>query len=141
MRSRLVLMWRERYADDMPLRLPKTQLPPTRSLFSKTSKGMPASWSFLAAAMPLEPAPMMQALGSAGICGGSQKLTVVSTLRRVLFSAMALDPTHTALGTWGGGRFMRFGEPLDDERFLSLIQPREDVRTVLTADTYGAGEA
>lgn len=54
---------------------------------------------------------------------------------------MALDPTHTALGTWGGGRFMRFGEPLDDDRFLSLIRPGDDVRTVLTADTYGAGEA
>jgi aryl-alcohol dehydrogenase-like predicted oxidoreductase len=54
---------------------------------------------------------------------------------------MALDPTHTALGTWGGGRFMRFGEALEDDRFLSLIRPGDDVRTVLTADTYGAGEA
>ena len=24
-------------------------------------------------------------------------------------------PTHTAIGTWSGGRFMHFGEPLDDE--------------------------
>jgi aryl-alcohol dehydrogenase-like predicted oxidoreductase len=54
---------------------------------------------------------------------------------------MALDPTHTAVGTWSGGRFMRFGEPLDDERFLALIRPDAEVRTVLTADTYGAGEA
>jgi aryl-alcohol dehydrogenase-like predicted oxidoreductase len=54
---------------------------------------------------------------------------------------MALDPTHTAVGTWSGGRFMRFGEPLSDDRFLSLIRPGNDVRTVLTADTYGAGEA
>ena len=30
---------RRSYADDIPLRLPKTQLPPTRSLFSKQSKG------------------------------------------------------------------------------------------------------
>jgi aryl-alcohol dehydrogenase-like predicted oxidoreductase len=36
---------------------------------------------------------------------------------------------------------MRFGEPLPDDRFLSLIRPADDVRTVLTADTYGAGEA
>jgi aryl-alcohol dehydrogenase-like predicted oxidoreductase len=54
---------------------------------------------------------------------------------------MALDPTHTAVGTWSGGRFMRFGEPLDDDRFLALIRPDAGVRTVLTADTYGAGEA
>src|SRR3954454_14785366 len=54
---------------------------------------------------------------------------------------MALDPTHTAVGTWSGGRFMRFGEPLDDERFLAPIRPGEGVDTVLTADTYGAGEA
>lgn len=54
---------------------------------------------------------------------------------------MALDPTHTALGTWSGGRFMHFGAPLDDDRYLSLIRPEDDVRTVLTADVYGAGEA
>jgi aryl-alcohol dehydrogenase-like predicted oxidoreductase len=54
---------------------------------------------------------------------------------------MGLDPTHTAVGTWSGGRFMRFGEPLPDERFLALIRPDDQVRTVLTADTYGAGEA
>jgi aryl-alcohol dehydrogenase-like predicted oxidoreductase len=54
---------------------------------------------------------------------------------------MGLDPTHTAIGTWSGGRFMRFGEPLDDERYLALIRPDERIRTVLTADTYGAGEA
>jgi aryl-alcohol dehydrogenase-like predicted oxidoreductase len=54
---------------------------------------------------------------------------------------MGLDPTHTAIGTWSGGRFMRFGEPLDDDRYLALIRPDERIRTVLTADTYGAGEA
>ena len=54
---------------------------------------------------------------------------------------MGLDPTHTAVGTWSGGRFMSFGEALDDERFLALIRPDAGVRTVLTADTYGAGEA
>jgi aryl-alcohol dehydrogenase-like predicted oxidoreductase len=54
---------------------------------------------------------------------------------------MSLDPTHTALGTWSGGRFMHFGTALDDERYLSLIRPDDRVRTVLTADVYGTGEA
>lgn len=36
---------------------------------------------------------------------------------------------------------MRFGEPLDDERFISLITPDEAIPTVITADVYGTGEA
>ena len=36
---------------------------------------------------------------------------------------------------------MRFGAPLDDERFLSLITPDDAIRTVITADVYGTGEA
>jgi aryl-alcohol dehydrogenase-like predicted oxidoreductase len=48
---------------------------------------------------------------------------------------------HTALGTWSGGRFMHFGEPLDDERLEALLRPDERVDTVITADAYGAGEA
>ena len=52
-----------------------------------------------------------------------------------------LDPTHTAIGTWSGGRFMHFGEALDDARLLALLRPDEHIRTVLTADAYGAGEA
>jgi len=36
---------------------------------------------------------------------------------------------------------MRFGEPLDDERFLSLIAPDDRLWTVITADVYGTGEA
>ncbi|HET9075068.1 MAG TPA: aldo/keto reductase [Solirubrobacteraceae bacterium] len=54
---------------------------------------------------------------------------------------MSTDPTRTALGTWSGGRFMHFGEPLDDERFLALITPDAQISTVLTADVYGQGEA
>jgi len=49
--------------------------------------------------------------------------------------------SHVAVGTWSGGRFMHFGEPLDDERFLALIRPDAAIPTVVTADTYGAGEA
>jgi aryl-alcohol dehydrogenase-like predicted oxidoreductase len=52
-----------------------------------------------------------------------------------------LDPTRTAIGTWSGGRFMHFGEPLDDERLAALLRPDERIRTVMTADAYGAGEA
>jgi aryl-alcohol dehydrogenase-like predicted oxidoreductase len=51
------------------------------------------------------------------------------------------DITHTAIGTWSGGRFMHFGEPLDDERLVALLRPDESIRTVLTADAYGAGDA
>jgi aryl-alcohol dehydrogenase-like predicted oxidoreductase len=46
-----------------------------------------------------------------------------------------------ALGAWSGGRFMRFGEPIDDERLLALMRPDERIATVLTADAYGEGEA
>jgi aryl-alcohol dehydrogenase-like predicted oxidoreductase len=54
---------------------------------------------------------------------------------------MGLDPTTTAVGTWSGGRYMHFGEPLDDERLIALLRPDERIRTVLSADAYGAGEA
>jgi aryl-alcohol dehydrogenase-like predicted oxidoreductase len=49
-------------------------------------------------------------------------------------------PTHTALGAWSGGRFMHFGEEIDDERLVALMRPDERIRTVLTADVYGEGE-
>jgi aryl-alcohol dehydrogenase-like predicted oxidoreductase len=52
-----------------------------------------------------------------------------------------LDPGPAAIGTWGGGRFMRFGEPLSDERLLALFTPDDAIRTVITADVYGAGDA
>ena len=51
--------------------------------------------------------------------------------------------TKTAFGMWSGGRFMHFGEPLPDERFLDLVRLAYDkgLRTFLTADVYGTGEA
>jgi aryl-alcohol dehydrogenase-like predicted oxidoreductase len=52
-----------------------------------------------------------------------------------------MDPTSTAIGTWSGGRFMHFGEPLEDERLRALLRPGEGIDTVITADVYGAGEA
>jgi aryl-alcohol dehydrogenase-like predicted oxidoreductase len=36
---------------------------------------------------------------------------------------------------------MHFGEPLDDDALIALITPDESIRTVITADVYGAGEA
>ena len=36
---------------------------------------------------------------------------------------------------------MHFGVPLDDERLAALLRPDERIRTVITADAYGAGEA
>ena len=50
-------------------------------------------------------------------------------------------PTRTALGSWSGGRFMRYGEPLDDERLMALLRPGDGIGTLITADAYGAGEA
>src|SRR4051794_35577955 len=49
--------------------------------------------------------------------------------------------THTAVGTWSGGRFMHFGGPPDAARLEALLRPGGGIGTVITADTYGAGEA
>jgi aryl-alcohol dehydrogenase-like predicted oxidoreductase len=51
------------------------------------------------------------------------------------------EPGHVALGTWSGGRFMHFGEALDEERLIGLLRPDARLRTLLTADVYGQGEA
>ena len=48
---------------------------------------------------------------------------------------------HVAVGTWSGGRFMRFGEPISDERLEALLRPGDGIDTLITADAYGAGEA
>ena len=53
----------------------------------------------------------------------------------------AMDLGTTAIGTWSGGRFMHFGEALDEDRFAELVRPGHGIRTVLTADVYGEGEA
>jgi aryl-alcohol dehydrogenase-like predicted oxidoreductase len=50
-------------------------------------------------------------------------------------------PTHTALGAWSGGRFMHFGEQIDEDRLAAVLRPGEGIGTVLTADVYGQGEA
>lgn len=54
-----------------------------------------------------------------------------------------MDISRTAYGTWSGGRFMHFGEPLSDERFLAAIRHAYDrgIRTFMTSDVYGNGAA
>jgi len=49
-------------------------------------------------------------------------------------------PTHTALGAWSGGRFMRFGEAVEERRLEVLLRPGGGIGTVITADVYGAGD-
>jgi aryl-alcohol dehydrogenase-like predicted oxidoreductase len=51
--------------------------------------------------------------------------------------------TRTAYGTWNGGRYMNFGEPLDDARFDACLRHAYDagLRTFMTADAYGGGAA
>lgn len=51
------------------------------------------------------------------------------------------EPGRTAIGSWSGGRFMRFGEAISEERLEALLRPGRGIDTVLTADVYGEGEA
>ena len=50
------------------------------------------------------------------------------------------EPGRSAIGTWSGGRFLRFGEQIAEERLEALLRP-DGIDTVLTADAYGQGEA
>jgi aryl-alcohol dehydrogenase-like predicted oxidoreductase len=54
---------------------------------------------------------------------------------------MAGEPGRSAIGTWSGGRFLHFGEAIDEERLVALLRPGGGIETVLTADAYGQGEA
>jgi aryl-alcohol dehydrogenase-like predicted oxidoreductase len=51
------------------------------------------------------------------------------------------EPGRTAMGSWSGGRFLRFGEAIAEERLEGLLRPGGGIDTVLTADAYGQGEA
>ncbi len=44
---------------------------------------------------------------------------------------------------WSAGRFMHYGEPYDDDKFIGLIRfaYEKGIRAFVTADVYGAGEA
>ncbi len=54
-----------------------------------------------------------------------------------------MELTRTGYGTWSGGRYMHFGEALDEERYLACIRRAYErgIRTFMTADVYSAGEA
>jgi aryl-alcohol dehydrogenase-like predicted oxidoreductase len=54
-----------------------------------------------------------------------------------------MNLTRTAFGSWSGGRFMHFGEALDDARYIDLVRRsyEKGTRTFVTADVYGAGRA
>jgi len=51
------------------------------------------------------------------------------------------EPGRSAVGTWSGGRFLHFGEAIEEERLQALLRPDAGIDTVLTADAYGQGEA
>jgi aryl-alcohol dehydrogenase-like predicted oxidoreductase len=51
------------------------------------------------------------------------------------------DPGRIAIGTWSGGRYLRFGEAIEEERLTRLLRPGAGIDTVLTADAYGQGDA
>ena len=48
-----------------------------------------------------------------------------------------MDPTTTAVGTWSGGRYMRFGEPLHDARLQALLTPQDGVQTAVLMRLFG----
>jgi aryl-alcohol dehydrogenase-like predicted oxidoreductase len=51
------------------------------------------------------------------------------------------EPGRVAIGTWSGGRFLHFGEAIEEDRLAALLRPGEGIDTVLTADAYGQGNA
>ena len=54
-----------------------------------------------------------------------------------------MNITRTAYGTWNGGRYMNFGEAIDEARFDACIRRAYEagIRTFMTADVYGSGAA
>jgi aryl-alcohol dehydrogenase-like predicted oxidoreductase len=51
------------------------------------------------------------------------------------------EPGRAAIGTWSGGRYLHFGEKIEEDRLEGLLRPGGGIETVLTADAYGQGEA
>ena len=51
------------------------------------------------------------------------------------------EPGRSAIGTWSGGRFLHFGEAVEEERLAALLRPGAGIDTVLSADAYGQGDA
>ena len=53
-----------------------------------------------------------------------------------------MNLTKTAFGSWSGGRFMHFGQRLEEERWKNLARQayEQGVLTFLTSDVYGIGQ-
>jgi aryl-alcohol dehydrogenase-like predicted oxidoreductase len=51
------------------------------------------------------------------------------------------EPGQKAIGSWSGGRYLRFGEAIEPERLEAMLRPGDGIDTVMTADAYGQGEA
>jgi aryl-alcohol dehydrogenase-like predicted oxidoreductase len=51
------------------------------------------------------------------------------------------EPGRSAIGTWSGGRYLHFGEAIEEDRLEALLRPGGGIDTVLTADAYGQGDA
>jgi aryl-alcohol dehydrogenase-like predicted oxidoreductase len=51
------------------------------------------------------------------------------------------EPGRSAIGIWSGGRFLHFGEAIEEDRLVALLRPGGGIDTVLSADAYGQGEA
>jgi aryl-alcohol dehydrogenase-like predicted oxidoreductase len=50
-------------------------------------------------------------------------------------------PGRNAIGSWSGGRYLRFGEAIEPDRLEALLRPGDGIDTVMTADVYGEGDA
>jgi len=50
-----------------------------------------------------------------------------------------IDPTRTALGTWSGGAYMKFGTAIERDRLAAVLRPDDQIKTLITADAYGTG--
>lgn len=52
-----------------------------------------------------------------------------------------MKPGRTAIGTWSGGHYLGYGRRIDEDRLIEVLRPGNGIDTVITADTYGQGEA
>lgn len=48
---------------------------------------------------------------------------------------------RAAIGTWSGGRYLHFGEAIEEDRLIELLTPGGGISTLITADAYGTGDA
>ena len=53
----------------------------------------------------------------------------------ILDSTTMRSPGISAVGTWSGGRFMHFGEPVDEERLEALLRPGDGHRHAASPPT------